>query len=170
MTLQIDKSIVLVGIMGVGKSSVGKRLADKLELDFTDIDEEIEKREGMKVSDIFAQKGEEYFRKVEKEVIRDELKKVPHVIATGGGAFVNDETRALIKQNGTSVWLRAKLEMILERVSRHDTRPLLAKGDKKEILKKLIEERTPYYEEADLIVDSDNGPHYKVVDQIIWKL
>lgn len=171
MTLEIERTIVLVGLMGAGKTTIGKRLADKLDLKFIDIDEKIEKQEGMKISKIFSEKGEEYFREVEKNAIAEELNSGEvNVMATGGGAFLNKETRKLIKKNSISVWLRAGIEMILERVSRNSDRPLLAGDNKREVLEKLIEERYPVYAEADLIVDSDNGPHYKVVDEIIWKL
>ncbi len=168
--MKINKTIVLVGLMGAGKSTVGQRLAERLELEFVDVDSEAEKREGLTVSEIFKQKGEKYFRQLELKIIDEKLSGKPHVLATGGGAFINDDIRKLVKEKATSVWLRAGLDMLLERVSRNDARPLLQGGDRKEVLERLLKERNPIYAEADLIVDSDQGPHYKVVDQIIWKL
>ena len=171
MSLEIEKTIVLVGLMGAGKTSIGKRLAKNLELEFRDSDREIEEKMGCSIAEIFESFGEPYFRKIEQETIENLLKtKPPHILATGGGAFVNPETRAIIKEYGTSVWLRAELNVLVDRVSRKNHRPLLEKGDKSEILGQLIEQRYPAYTEADFVVDSDSGPHYKVVEQIIWKL
>lgn len=171
MSLELEKTIVLVGLMGAGKTSIGKRLAKSLNVDFRDSDIVIEEKTGCSIAEIFETSGEAYFRKLEQETIRDLLtSQKPHVLATGGGAFMNPETRAFIKENALSVWLRAELDVLVERVSRKDHRPLLEKGDKREILSKLIEARYPAYAEADLVVDSDSGPHYKVVEQIIWKL
>lgn len=171
MSLEIEKTIVLVGLMGAGKTSIGRRLAKELNIEFRDSDQEIEKKVGCSVAEIFEGFGESYFRQVERETIHDLLANhPPHVLATGGGAFMDAETRELIKEEGLSVWLRAALDVILDRVSRNDNRPLLNRGNPREILEKLIEVRYPIYAEADLVVDSDSGPHYKVVEQIIWKL
>ena len=171
MSLEIEKTIVLVGLMGAGKTSIGRRLAKELNIEFRDSDQEIEKKVGCSVAEIFEGFGESYFRQVERETIQDLLKNAtPHVLATGGGAFMDAETRELIKEEGLSVWLRAALDVIIDRVSRNDNRPLLNTGNPREILEKLIEVRYPIYAEADLVVDSDSGPHYKVVEQIIWKL
>lgn len=171
MSLEIEKTIVLVGLMGAGKTSIGRRLAKELNIEFRDSDQEVEKKVGCSVAEIFEGFGESYFRQVERETIQDLLKNAtPHVLATGGGAFMDAETRELIKEEGLSVWLRAALDVIIDRVSRNDNRPLLNSGNPREILEKLIEVRYPIYAEADLVVDSDSGPHYKVVEQIIWKL
>ncbi|MCB2082410.1 MAG: shikimate kinase [Hyphomicrobiales bacterium] len=161
------KTIVLVGLMGAGKSSVGWRLAKRLEMDFHDIDRVIEEREGLSISEIFEYRGEEYFRKVEKDIIREFLEGEPCVLAPGGGAFMNQTTRRLIKKRGVSIWLNAPFEVLLERVSRKRTRPLLEKGDKAEILRQLYEERSPVYAKADIVVDSDDGPHHRVVSKML---
>lgn len=171
MSFEPEKTIVLVGLMGAGKTSIGKRLAKNLNLEFRDSDAVIEEKMGCSIAEIFEAFGEPYFRKVEKDTIEQLLtSEKPHILATGGGAFVNPETRALIKEKGLSIWLRAELDVLVDRVSRTDHRPLLEQGNKKEILERLIEARYPAYSEADLVVDSDSGPHYKVVEEIIWKL
>lgn len=171
MSFELEKTIVLVGLMGAGKTSIGKRLAKTLEVEFRDSDAVIEEKMGCSIAEIFETSGEPYFRKIEKETIEELLtNEKPHVLATGGGAFINPETRALIKDKGLSIWLRAELDVLVDRVSRKSNRPLLEQGDKREILDKLIESRYPAYGEADLVVDSDSGPHYKVVEQIVWKL
>lgn len=171
MSLEIEKTIVLVGLMGAGKTSIGKRLAKTLNLEFRDSDREIEEKAGCSIAEIFEGFGESYFRQLERETIRDLLLNMPpHVLATGGGAFMDPETRGIIKENGTAIWLRAELDVLTERVIRNDHRPLLNKGNPREILEKLIAVRYPVYAEAELVVDSDSGPHYKVVEQIIWKL
>ena len=171
MSLEIEKTIVLVGLMGAGKTSIGKRLAKNLNLEFRDSDREIEEKVGCSVAEIFESFGEAYFRQMERETISHLLLDYPpHVLATGGGAFMDEQTRNLIKEHGLSVWLRAALDVLVDRVSRNDARPLLAQGNQKEILERLIGVRYPIYAEADLVVDSDSGPHYKVVEQIIWKL
>jgi shikimate kinase len=171
MSLEIEKTIVLVGLMGAGKTSIGRRLAKELNIEFRDSDQEIEKKVGCSVAEIFEGFGENYFRQVERETIHDLLTNAtPHVLATGGGAFMDAETRELIKEEGLSIWLRAAIDVLLDRVSRNDNRPLLNRGNPREILEKLIEVRYPIYAEADLVVDSDSGPHFKVVEQIIWKL
>ena len=171
MSLEIEKTIVLVGLMGAGKTSIGRRLAKELNIEFRDSDQEIEKKVGCSVAEIFEGFGESYFRQVERETIKDLLRNSPpHVLATGGGAFMDAETRELIKEEGLSVWLRAALDVLADRVSRNDNRPLLNRGNPRGILEKLIELRYPIYAEADLVVDSDSGPHFKVVEQIIWKL
>ena len=171
MSLEIEKTIVLVGLMGAGKTSIGRRLAKELNIEFRDSDQEIEKKVGCSVAEIFEGFGESYFRQVERETIQDLLRNSPtHVLATGGGAFMDAQTRELIKEEGLSVWLRAALDVLIDRVSRNDNRPLLNRGNPREILEKLIEVRYPIYAEADLVVDSDSGPHFKVVEKIIWKL
>ncbi len=167
MSVNLQKSIVLVGMMGCGKSAVGSRLAMKLEVPFVDIDYEIEKNEGMPIAEIFKEKGEPHFRNLEKTTISDILSTRICVIATGGGAFINEETRALIKEKARSVYIQADFEVLLERVSRKNTRPLLEGGDKAAILRDLMEKRCPIYEKADIMVDSSSGAHNVVVDKII---
>jgi len=162
-----NKTIVLVGLMGVGKTTVGRRLAKRLKLDFADSDTEIEKAAGMSVADIFDTYGEDDFRAGERRVIARLLDGAPLVVATGGGAFINEETRQLIKTAGISVWLDADIAVLLERTGRRDTRPLLQAGDPKAILQKLADERGPIYAEADLKIQSNIGTHEKVVDHIV---
>jgi len=164
------KTIVLVGLMGVGKTTVGRRLAKRLNLDFVDSDHEIEKAAGMSVADIFESFGEEDFRSGERRVIARLLDGEPQVVATGGGAFINGETRQLIKKSGLSVWLDADINVLVERTGRRDTRPLLKEGNPEEILRKLSLERAPIYAEADLAIKSNIGPHEKVVDHIVKAL
>jgi len=170
MSYHLEKTIVLVGLMGAGKSSVGRRLAKRLKLPFVDIDEAIESEQKYTVTEIFEKVGEEKFRQFERNKIASELEKEPHIIATGGGAFINDETRALIKEKAISIWLKPDFEVLVERVSRKKTRPLLEKGDKAEIMKKLMDERYPIYEQADFMIKSNEGPHNQVVEDIIKKL
>ena len=170
ISLSLTKPIVLVGLMGSGKSTVGYRLAKRLDLPFLDTDSEIERNIGCSISDIFAGAGEDYFRGLEKRTIVELLTHTPHILATGGGAFIQEETRHVIKENAISVWLRADIEVLLERVSRRKTRPLLETGDKREILTKLMEERYPIYAQADVVVDSGTDSHGVAVDAIISAL
>lgn len=165
--LALKRSLVLVGLMGAGKSTIGRRLAAEIGSKFVDSDNEIAKAAECSISDIFAIYGEEMFRDLEKRVLMRLLSEEPVVIATGGGAFMNAEIRDAIKQDGTSVWLRADLDVLLERVSRRNTRPLLATGDKRAILTRLLDERNPVYAQADLVVDNNAGDHDKVVDNIV---
>ncbi len=169
-SLGIHKTIVLVGLMGVGKTTVGRRLARRLGLSFCDSDHEIEKAAGMSVSEIFEQFGEGDFRSGERRVIARLLEGKPQVIATGGGAFVNKETQALIKEKGLSIWLDADIETLVERTGRRDTRPLLKAGNPDEILSKLAAERAPHYACADIKIMSGAGPHEHVVAKIIEAL
>lgn len=168
--LVVERPIVLVGLMGAGKTTVGRRLAALLHLPFIDADEEIEKAAGLKVSEIFALHGEEEFRRGERRVIARLLQGPPHVLATGGGAFINDETRALVRAHGTSVWLRADLDVLMRRVEKRDNRPLLKQGDPRATMERLMAERYPIYGEADLVVDSNNGPHASAVTSVIRAL
>ncbi len=169
-SLGVDSTIVLVGLMGVGKTTVGRRLAKKLGLGFVDSDHEIEQAADMTVGEIFEKYGEDDFRSGERRVIARLLDDTPQVVATGGGAFINDETRKLIKREGISIWLDADVNILVERTSRRDTRPLLKNGDPKEILARLSTERTPYYAQADLKVVSSDGSHDHVVNAIIEAL
>jgi len=166
----VDRTIVLVGLMGAGKTTVGRRLARKLNLPFVDSDHEIEKAAGMSVAEIFECFGEADFRSGERRVIERLLDGKPQIVATGGGAFINEATRALIKEKGLSIWLDADIDVLVERTGRRDTRPLLKTGDPKEILTRLAKERAPFYAEADLKVASSNGPHEDVVGEILSAL
>ena len=165
-----DRSIVLVGLMGSGKSAIGRRLAARIGMDFVDADAEIEKAAGLSISDIFEVHGEQAFRDGERRVIARLLAGPAHVLATGGGAFMVEETRAKINERAISVWLRADFDVLLRRVSRRDNRPLLKVDNKEEVLRRLIEERYPIYEEADIIVQSRDGPHEETVNEVIAAL
>lgn len=164
------RTIALVGLMGVGKSTVGRRLAGRLDLPFVDGDEAIEAAARMSVSDIFSQLGEAEFRAGEARVMRRLLEGPPMVLATGGGAILNPETRELIKTRSTSVWLRADLNVVAARVQRRDTRPLLRGKDPLQALTAMAEIRYPVYAEADLTVDVGSGAHAQAVDAIIRAL
>jgi len=162
-----SRSVVLVGMMGAGKSSIGRRLAGRMEIPFVDADIEIEKAAGMSIAEIFSAHGEAYFRAGEARVIVRLLDGGPQVLATGGGAFMNPETRAAIRAKGISVWLRATLEVLNRRIKRRGDRPLLKDTDPVETLKRLIEQRYPVYVEADLTVESREVPHETIVDEIL---
>ena len=162
-----SRSIVLVGLMGAGKSTVGRRLAQALGLPFRDADHEIEAAAGMTIPDIFAIHGEEHFRDGERRVIARLLQEGPMVLATGGGAFMNEETRRGIAEHGISVWLRADLDVLMKRVRKRATRPLLQNPDPEGTMRRLMEARYPVYATADLTVDSHEAPHDKVVVDII---
>ena len=162
------RSVVLVGMMGAGKSSVGRRLASRLGIPFVDADVEIEKAAAMTISEIFAARGESYFRSGETRVIARLLESGPQVLATGGGAFMNADTRAAIRAKGISVWLRATLDVLNRRIKRRGDRPLLkGAADPEETLRKLMEQRDPVYAEADLTVESRDVPHETIVDEIL---
>jgi shikimate kinase len=156
--------------MGAGKSTVGKRLARDIVLEFVDSDTEIAEAAGCSIADIFEIYGEAMFRDLEKRVLLRLLSGEPAVIATGGGAFMNEEIRAAVHTNAISVWLKADIEVLLERVSRRNTRPLLKTGDKRATLTRLIEERHPVYAEANIVVESDEGAHETVVQKIAREL
>ena len=164
------RTITLVGLMGVGKSSVGRRLANALDLPFKDADVEIEAAAGHSIPDIFAEMGEPAFREGERRVITRLLENPPHVLATGGGAFMNDETRALIKERSISVWLKADLDVLVRRVSRKDSRPLLSGKDPLAVLTELAEKRYPVYAQADIMVETGDTAHHVTVDQVIRAL
>jgi shikimate kinase len=161
------RSIVLVGMMGAGKSSIGRRLAKKLDLPFVDADAEIELAAGMPITDIFEHHGEEYFRSGEARVIARLLEQGRRVLATGGGAFMNPATRDLIGAKGISVWLKAEPDVLLRRIRRRSDRPLLRTPDPEATLKRLIEERYPVYTEADVTIHSRDVPHEIIVYEII---
>ena len=164
------RPVVLVGMMGAGKTAIGRRLAHKLKLPFQDADAEIEAAAGQSISDMFEEHGEAYFRDGERRVIARLMNDGPQVLATGGGAIVDDETRALIKQNAVSIWINADIEVLAARVTKRNTRPLLKDGDIKETLQKLIGARAAYYGEADVIVKSRDVPHDVIVDDILEEL
>lgn len=162
------RPVVLVGLMGAGKTTVGKRLAKRLGWRFVDADEEIEKAAGMSISDYFAHYGEPAFREGERKVISRLLEEAkPIVLATGGGAYMDDETRATIQQKAIGIWLKADLDLLVARTSRRNTRPLLKQGNPREILAKLMDERYPIYAEADIAVETADIPHEQVVDRIV---
>jgi len=163
-------TIALVGLMGVGKSSVGRRLANALELPFRDADAEVEAAAGRSIADIFADLGEAAFREGERRVIARLLDLPPHVLATGGGAFMNDQTRELIKSKAISVWLKTDLDVLARRVGRKDTRPLLIGKDPLEVLQAQAEARYPVYGLADVIVETGDAAHHVTVDQVIRAL
>jgi shikimate kinase len=168
--LVIDRPIVLVGLMGAGKTTIGRRLAAVLNLPFIDADEEIERAAGLPVSEIFARHGEPEFRRGERRVIERLLQGPPHVLATGGGAFIDPDTRALVRQRAVSVWLRADIDVLMRRVEKRDTRPLLRAGDPRAVMERLMAERHPIYAEADITVDSNNLPHGAAVTQVLKAL
>jgi shikimate kinase len=161
------RTIALVGLMGAGKSSVGRRLANALGVPFRDADAEVETAAGRSISDIFKDLGEEAFRDGERRVIARLLEGPPHIMATGGGAFVNDETRSLIKAKAISVWLKTDLEILARRVGRKDTRPLLTGKDPMEVLTSQAEARYPLYSQADVVVETGDSAHHVTVDHVI---
>ena len=161
------RSVVLVGMMGAGKSSIGRRLATRLGIPFVDADAEIEKAAGMSIPDIFATHGEPDFRAGEARVIARLLDGGPQVLATGGGAFMNPDTRAAIGAKGVSIWLKADFEMLMRRIKRRHDRPLLQTEDPAATLQQLIDVRYPVYALADFTVQSREVPHDKIVDEIV---
>jgi shikimate kinase len=164
------RSIVLVGMMGAGKSSVGRRLAARLGLTFVDADTEIEAAAGMSIAEIFAAHGEAYFRSGEARVIARLLEGGPQVMATGGGAIMNPDTRALVRVKGVSVWLDAEYEVLLRRVKRRTDRPMLKTADPAETLRRLLNERKPVYSQADVTLRSRDAPHETIVNEAIAAL
>ena len=165
------RSIVLIGMMGVGKSSVGRRLSARLAIPFVDADTEIEKAAGMSIADIFSHHGEEYFRSGEARVIARLLEGGPQVLATGGGAFINPKTRDAIRAKGVSVWLKAELDVLMRRIAkRRNDRPLLQTADPGETLRALLVEREPVYAQADLTVQSREVAHDAIVADIMTAL
>jgi shikimate kinase len=164
------RTIALVGLMGAGKSSIGRRLAQALALPFRDADAEIEAAAGASIEEIFARDGEAVFRNGERRVIARLLDGPAQILATGGGAFMDPETRNLIRQRAISVWLRADLETLLVRVGRRNNRPLLKNGDPRTVLTRLINERYPIYAEADITVDTVDGPPEATLAKVIEAL
>ena len=171
LSLLGSRSIVLVGMMGVGKSSIGRRLAARLGVPFVDADAEIEKAAGMSIADIFARHGEVDFRSGEARVIARLLDGGPQVLATGGGAVMNADTRAAIKVKGVSIWLSAEFEVLMRRINkRKNDRPLLQTADPAATLRELLVAREPVYAQADLTVQSREVPHDAVVAEIMTAL
>lgn len=167
----VPRTIVLVGLMGAGKSAVGRRLALRLGLPFVDADTEIEAAAGRTIEEIFARDGEAAFREGERRIIRRLIQERPvHVLATGGGAFMSPETRDVVRAHAVSVWLRADLDVLLHRTARRGNRPLLKQGDPREILERLMAVRHPVYAEADVTVDSDERPPEQTVDRVVAAL
>jgi shikimate kinase len=164
------RTIALVGLMGVGKSSVGRRLASALNLPFCDADAEVEAAAGRSIPEIFAQLGEPAFRDGERRVISRLLEGPPHVLATGGGAFMNAETRSLIKAKAVSVWLKADLEILARRVGRKDSRPLIAGKEPMDVLIEQAAARYPVYAEADVVVETGDTAHHIAVGEVIRAL
>jgi shikimate kinase len=165
------RSIVLVGMMGVGKSSIGRRLAARLGVPFVDADSEIETAAGMSIPDIFARHGEAYFRNGEARVIARLLESGPQVLASGGGAVMNADTRAAIKAKGVSIWLKAEFDVLMRRIAkRKNERPMLQTDDPSETLRQLLITREPFYALADLTVQSSEAPHETIVAEIMRAL
>jgi shikimate kinase len=164
------RSVVLVGMMGAGKSSIGRRLAERFGIAFADADAEIETAAGMSIPDIFATYGEAYFRSGETRVIARLLDGGPQVLATGGGAFMNRDTRAAIAAKGISIWLNAEFDVLMRRIKRRHNRPLLKSDEAGETLRRLIAERYPVYAEAEITIQSRDIPHEKIVDEIVAAL
>lgn len=170
LAARIDRPVVLVGMMGVGKSTVGRKLAQLLGLPFADADDEIERAAQMSVSEIFERYGEAHFRDGERRVIARLLDGGPAVLATGGGAFVQPGTRQLILDRGIAVWLDSDVKTLVDRVTRKDTRPLLRGGNPAEIVARLKAEREPAYAQAPIKVMSNAGPHGEAVNRILQAL
>ncbi|MBS0275588.1 MAG: shikimate kinase [Proteobacteria bacterium] len=166
----LKRTVALVGMMGAGKSSLGRRLAARLDVEFRDADTEIEQAAGCSINEIFARFGEPAFRDGERKVIARLLTLPPHVLATGGGAFADEKTHARIKSEAVSVWINVPLSVLVERVGRRDTRPMLKDGDPVEIMTRLLKQREPLYAQADLTVNSEDGPHQMAVERIVAML
>jgi len=165
-----DRSIVMIGLMGCGKSAIGRRLAARLGLSFVDADEEIERVADRSISEIFEEHGEAFFRERERMVIARLLSNGPQVLATGGGAFMNADTRTAIKAHAVSVWLRAQLPVLMRRVSKRNTRPLLKTDDPEAVMRRLMDERYPVYAEADIVIESRDVAHDLIVEEIVAAL
>ena len=167
LKLPAKKSIVLIGMMGAGKSSIGRRVAARLLLPFIDADAEIETAAGCSVAEIFERHGEVEFRDGERRVVARLLAGPVHVLATGGGAFMNAQTREIIAENGISIWLRADIDVLLRRVSRRNDRPMLNSTDQRGRLVELMKLRDPFYALADLTVESTDGPLEQTAERVI---
>jgi shikimate kinase len=169
--MELKKPLVLIGLMGAGKTTMGRALALMLGIEFVDTDRVIEEQAGISIPEIFERDGEDFFRKVESRTIIDILSNTPPIIlATGGGAFMYGETRDAIKQFAISIWLNAKLDTLVERVEHSNNRPLLQNIDKREKLKKLMDERYPVYAAADIVVDTDSNSRTIITNKIMEEL
>lgn len=164
------RTVALVGLMGAGKTTIGRRLAHALALPFVDADEAIVAAAGRSIEDIFADRGECEFRRGERQVIARLLDDKPHVLATGGGAFIDPRTRELMKERAISIWLKAPLDVLMKRVTKRDHRPLLKEDDPRAVMQRLMEERYPIYAEADLMIETGTGPHNSAVSHILTAL
>ena len=169
-TFPLSRTVALVGLLGAGKSSIGRRLAHRLIVPFVDADSEIEAAAGETVEEIFERHGEATFRDGERRVIARLLEGPVHVLATGGGAFMDPATRALLRERAISIWLRAELELLLPRVTRRNNRPLLKAGEPRAVLEQLMAERYPVYAEADLTLDTLDGPPELTLERVISSL
>ncbi len=166
----LSRTVALVGMMGAGKSSVGRRLAARLNVPFKDADSEIELAAGCPIPEIFDRFGEPAFREGERKVIARLLCESPFVLATGGGAFIDPETRAKLKARAVTVWIKAPVDVLMARVQRRDNRPLLKTSDPRGTLERLLTDRAPIYAEADIAIESEEGPHSMTVDRILSAL
>jgi shikimate kinase len=166
----LSRTVALVGMMGAGKSSVGRRLAARLGVPFKDADSEIELAAGCLIPEIFDRYGEPAFREGERKVIARLLCESPHVLATGGGAFIDAETRAKLKERAVTVWIKAPVDVLMARVQRRDNRPLLRTADPRATLEKLLADRAPVYAEADVTIESEDGPHATTVERVLAAL
>jgi shikimate kinase len=162
-----NHSIVLVGLMGAGKSSIGRRLAEKLDIPFVDADHEIELAADKTIPEIFKDHGENYFREGERRVISRLIESGPQILSTGGGAFINEETRRSIQANGISVWLKADLPLLMKRVMKRSDRPLLQTEDPEAVMQNLMTNRYPVYATADVTVESRDVQHTQMVNEVI---
>ena len=165
-----SRSIVLVGMPGCGKSAIGRRLAPRLDLPFVDVDEEIERAAGKTVKEIFADHGEPYFRDGERRVIARLLTAGPQVLATGGGALLSEETRANIRRQGISIWVKADVSILVRRIAKRSNRPLFEGRDPERVVTELMEARNPIYAMADIVVESRDVPHDVIVGEIVEAL
>jgi shikimate kinase len=165
--MKLTRTVALVGMMGVGKSAIGRRLATRLNVPFKDADSEIESAAGCSIAQIFERYGEPAFRDGERKVIGRLLTEPPHVMATGGGAFMDPTTRERLKHDAVTIWLRAPIDTLVARTGRRDNRPLLKDGDPRETIERLLKERTPVYQQADHTIDSEDGPHTVSVERIV---
>jgi shikimate kinase len=172
--MSLKRTVALVGMMGAGKTSIGKRLAARLDVPFADADHEIEAAAGMRVSEIFAKFGEPYFRDGERRVIARLLAEKPLVLATGGGAYMDEVTRATMKDTAFTIWLKAPIDVLLGRVRKRQeadqTRPLLANNDMRGTLERLLAAREPIYATADMVLESGDEPHAVLLDKIVAAL
>ncbi len=168
--IEPPRTIALVGLMGAGKTTIGRRLASALQLPFVDADDAIVAAAGRSIEDIFADRGESEFRRGERQVIARLLAGPTHVLATGGGAFIDLRTRELMQERAISIWLKAPLDVLMKRVTRRDHRPLLKEEDPRAVMQRLMDERYPIYAEADLTIETGSGPHNSAVSLILSTL